>query len=72
MMPGAGGRVYPGYGTGWVRGGAIPGTHQTSPRVLYYTNLKAKPYPRPNEGFSEVSDEVSQIDLRMDPQIDPE
>ena len=39
----------------------IPGSH-----IIHIS--KAKPYPRPNEGLFEYSDEVSQMGLGMGPE----
>ena len=47
--------------------GTLPGP---VPGPQYYTILKVRPYPRPNEGLSEGYDEVSQIWPQIDPQID--
>ena len=58
-----GGGVYPGYGD-WVVGGeGYTGTHpDTLPGPINELNLASRPYPRPNEGKSEV---ISKIDLRL-------
>ena len=63
--------MYPGWG--WVgtwRG--YTGTPSTVPGPIFSIFLRLRAYPRPNEGKSEDIYEVSQIDLRIDPQIDPE
>ena len=45
---------------GWVPGWAIPVPSQPSSRGPHIEHiLEIKPYPRPNEGNSELIDEVS-------------
>ena len=57
--------VYPGYGTGWVPGGAIPVPTQYCPRTHISHISGYKPYPRPNEGELRLFHEVSQMGPRM-------
>ena len=50
------GEVYPGYGTGVGTGRGYTGYHpRTHPRTHIDLFLRLRPYPRPNEGISEVS-----------------
>ena len=74
------------YTLGMVRWGGVPGVvrmggsggvlyrvlTQDHPRTHISHILKAKPYPRPNKGYFEVSDEVSQIGSQIGLRIDPD
>ena len=55
---------------GWVGYTGYPPRHLPGPIFNIY--LRLKPYLRPNEGNSEVNDEVSQIGSRIDLRKGPE
>ena len=63
--------VYPGW---WDRGGPggvlyrVPTRTLLGPIFSHILSLRA--YPRPNEGKSEINDEVSEIESRIDLNID--
>ena len=72
------GRGVPGVGYGWVgTGEGYTGYYPVpAPGPIFNLFLRLRPYPRPYEGNSQCSDEVpqiwSRIDLRIDPDMDPE
>ena len=60
------GGVYPGWGMGGYLGGLYRYPSQDHPRTHIYTIFSLRPYPRPNEGVSQLFDEVSKIGSRID------
>ena len=69
MLPAVVGGCTRGSGTGWVVGGAIPVPTRYPYLPVFSHILALRPYPRPNEGISEVFHEVSEIGSRNDPEL---
>ena len=66
--------VYPGWGSGVGTGrvyreGLYRYPSPSHPRTIFSLFLALRPYLRPNEAKSEVFHEVSQIGLRIDPEL---
>ena len=75
-MPGTAVLVVSAVPGGCTRGGGLGGPggvlyrvpSRYPPRTGYIQYLVLRPYPRPNEGLSEASDEVSEIGSRKGPE----
>ena len=62
--------VYPGWDTGVGREGLYRVLPMDHPRTHIDLNLASEPYLRPNEGYFQLNDEVSETGSRMGPEYD--